>query len=118
MADKFGNKTGGRKNNGQFQKGMKRPENAGRKKGTPNKRTVELLSKLEELDYDPLEKLIIIANDDKTSTELKTKINLELLSYIYPKRKAVAMDITKYVGRVSEMEQEVAENEIKESEVK
>ena len=107
----------GRDSHGRFQAGMKRPKFGGRQKGTPNKRTVELLSKLEELDYDPLEKLIIIANDDKTSTELKTKINLELLSYIYPKRKAVAMDITKYVGRVSEMEQEVVENEIKESEM-
>ena len=93
MADKFGNKTGGRK------------------KGTPNKKSLELLQKLEELNYEPLEKLIIIANDDKTSTELKVKINLELLSYIYPKKKAVAMDITKYIGKVSEKKEGGQENE-------
>ena len=93
MADKFGNKTGGRK------------------KGTPNKKSLELLQKLEELNYEPLEKLIIIANDDKTSTELKVKINLELLSYIYPKKKAVAMDITKYIGRMSEKTEGGQENE-------
>lgn len=74
----------------------------GRQKGTPNKRTQELLDKLRELNFDPLENLVVIANDETTSTELKVKINIELLNYVYPKRKAIAMDITKYIGDINE----------------
>jgi hypothetical protein len=74
----------------------------GRQKGTPNKRTQELLDKLRELNFDPLENLVVIANDETTSTELKVKIDIELLNYVYPKRKAIAMDITKYIGDINE----------------
>ena len=76
-----------RKSNGQFQTGMKRPENAGRKKGTPNRKTKELMELLG--DYNPALSLLEILNDNKVPIELKIKINLDLMSYIYPKRKSV-----------------------------
>ena len=77
----------GRKNNGQFQKGMKRPDNAGRKKGTPNKKTRELLELLG--DYNPAESLLEMLKNDRVPIDLKIKINLDLMSYLYPKRKSV-----------------------------
>ena len=77
----------GRKNNGQFQKGMKRPENAGRKKGTPNKKTKELMELLG--DYNPAESLLEILKSDRVPIDLKIKINLDLMGYLYPKRKSV-----------------------------
>ncbi len=77
----------GRKNNGQFQKGMKRPDNAGRKKGTPNRKTRELLELLS--DYNPAVSLLEILKSDRVPIDLKIKINLDLMSYIYPKRKSV-----------------------------
>ena len=67
--DKNGNKTGGRQ------------------KGTPNKKTKELLELMG--DFSPLESLLSIAKSDRTPIDLKTKICLDLLGYIYPKRKSV-----------------------------
>ena len=77
----------GRKSNGQFQKGMKRPDNAGRRKGTPNKKTTELIELLG--DYNPAESLLEILKSDRVPIDLKIKINLDLMSYIYPKRKSI-----------------------------
>lgn len=67
--DKDGNKTGGRK------------------KGTPNKKTKELLELMG--DYSPLEALLKIAQDTKTPLDIKVKVNLDLMGYIYPKRKSI-----------------------------
>ena len=59
----------------------------GRKKGTPNKKTQELLTVLG--DYNPLEQLLIIVKDKNTPLDTKIKINLDLMPYIYPKRKSI-----------------------------
>ncbi len=67
--DKQGNKTGGRQ------------------KGTPNKKTKELLELMG--DFSPLESLLSIVKSDRTPIDLKSKICLDLLGYIYPKRKSV-----------------------------
>lgn len=67
--DKNGNKTGGRK------------------KGTPNKKTKELLELMG--DYSPLVALLNIAQDAKTPLDIKVKVNLDLMGYIYPKRKSI-----------------------------
>ena len=67
--DKQGNKTGGRK------------------KGTPNKKTKELAELLG--DYNPAVSLLEILKSDRVPIDLKIKINLDLMSYIYPKRKSV-----------------------------
>ncbi len=67
--DKYGQKTGGRK------------------KGTPNKKTMDLIERMG--DYNPLEALLNIAQDDDTPTDIKVKINIDLMGYIYPKRKSI-----------------------------
>ena len=66
MADKFGNKTGRRK------------------KGTPNRKTKELIG-----NYNPAESLLEILKSDRVPIDLKIKINLDLIGYLYPKRKSV-----------------------------
>lgn len=45
-------------------RGMARPEGAGRKKGTPNKKTQTLLEKCEEIGCDPFEVLMRFAAGD------------------------------------------------------
>ena len=67
--DKYGNKTGGRQ------------------KGTPNKRTADLLERLG--NYNPLDALLAISQDENTPLEIQVKINLDLMNYVYPKRKSV-----------------------------
>ena len=73
---------------GKFKVGEKRPANAGRKKGTPNKKTKELIEILGA--FNPAEKLVEIfkETDDK---DLKASIAKELMKYVYPQRKAVEM---------------------------
>ena len=62
----------------------------GRKKGTPNKRTLNFIDNLN--DYDPLKSLLKIVQDDNTPLDTRIKINLDLLPYIYPKRKSIVMN--------------------------
>lgn len=61
----------------------------GRVAGTPNRRTAELTQRLVELNCDPLEALVKIANDPATDVALRARIHAELLPYLYPKRKTV-----------------------------
>lgn len=67
--DKYGNKTGGRQ------------------KGTPNKKTADLLERLG--NYNPVDALLAISQDENTPLDIQVKINLDLMNYIYPKRKSV-----------------------------
>ena len=61
----------------------------GRKKGTPNKRTLDFVENLG--NYNPLESLLRIVQDETTPLDTKIRINLDLLPYIYPKRKAIEL---------------------------
>ena len=61
----------------------------GRKKGTPNKRTQEIQTKLETLGCDPIERMARIATDEANPPELRLKAYSDLAPYLYPKRKAV-----------------------------
>ncbi len=61
----------------------------GRKKGTPNKRTQEVIDQLTALDCDPIEGMARIALDDQNSSELRGRMFSELAQYIAPKRKAI-----------------------------
>jgi len=78
----------------------KRQKYGGRKKGTPNKKTLLLQDQLEEKGLDPvaglkacLEELEAIvayeAEDQINLVNSKARIYIEILQYIYPKRKAV-----------------------------
>ena len=59
----------------------------GRKTGTPNKKTNDLLELMG--DYNPFTSLLTIAKDKTTPLDMQVKINLDLMPYIYPKRRAV-----------------------------
>lgn len=73
---------------GKFKVGQKRPEGAGRKKGTPNKRTADIIERLEGIDI--VGELIAIAKStDREDT--RVTVYKELLKYVYPQRKAVEM---------------------------
>ena len=61
----------------------------GRIAGTPNKRTQDLQDRLEALGVDPLEGLAQIAKDDTAPLELRAKVQMDLMSYLYPRRKAL-----------------------------
>ena len=57
----------------------------GRKKGTPNKRTRELL----DLNYCPVEELLKLLKNKNLSIDKQIFIHKTLLPYFYPHRKAV-----------------------------
>ena len=92
--DKYGNKTGGRQ------------------KGTPNKRTADLLEKLG--NYNPLDALLAISQDENTPLEIQVKINLDLMNYVYPKRKSVEfndkIDVSISEQSVDELQKYLFEN--------
>ena len=92
--DKYGNKTGGRQ------------------KGTPNKRTADLLERLG--NYNPLDALLAISQDEDTPLEIQVKINLDLMNYIYPKRKSVEfndkIDVSISEKSVDELQKYLFEN--------
>jgi hypothetical protein len=68
------------------------PKTGGRVRGTPNKATDALARKLTKLGCDPIEGLAKIALDPATEASLRVRCFAELAQYIYPKRKAVALD--------------------------
>ena len=92
--DKYGNKTGGRQ------------------KGTPNKKTVDLLERLG--NYNPLDALLAISQDEDTPLEIQVKINLDLMNYIYPKRKSVEfnykIDVSLSEKSIDELQKYLFEN--------
>ena len=79
------------KNDGKFKKGQKRPTNAGRKKGTPNKKSIGLDEKLKELGFNVVDEYIGIFNETEDE-QLKANICKEFMKYCYPQRKAVEFD--------------------------
>lgn len=96
-------------------KGKPRPPNAGRKKGTPNKMTIPLEQKCQELGVDPFEGLLLFAAGNwkklgyenecyftekadgavkmgyVISPEMRLKAYQEACQYILPKRKAIEL---------------------------
>ena len=92
--DKYGNKTGGRQ------------------KGTPNKRTADLLERLG--NYNPLDALLAISQDENTPIEIQVKINLDLMNYVYPKRKSVEfndkIDVSLSEKSIDELQKYLVEN--------
>jgi len=61
----------------------------GRTKGTPNRKTVEVVERLAALGCDPLEGMAALAMDASNPPELRGRMYAELAAYLYPKRKAV-----------------------------
>jgi hypothetical protein len=63
------------------------PKTGGRTKGTPNRATLTLREKLEEMGYDPVLAMAEMSRDPKTSPELKFQCHREVALYVHPKRK-------------------------------
>ena len=61
----------------------------GRVAGTPNKRTAEVVARLDALGCDPIEGMARIAMDEANPPELRGRMFAELAQYVAPKRKAV-----------------------------
>ena len=40
-------------------------------------------------NYNPIDALLAISQDENTPLDIQVKINLDLMNYIYPKRKSV-----------------------------
>ena len=61
----------------------------GRQKGTPNKKTlIKADDLLLELDVNPIQRLIEIAESDLTSVDQKINCYKEIAKYTYPKPKS------------------------------
>ena len=94
-------------------KGLK---TGGRKKGVPNKKTLDFLEILQENfnNFNPVIELINISKDKKTPLETKVSILKDLSSYLYPKRKAcdinANIDTTKPIIVQSMMDKELLES--------
>lgn len=61
----------------------------GRKRGSPNKRTLDVIDKLAALRCDPIAGMALIALDEKNSVEIRARMFSELAQYVAPKRKAL-----------------------------
>jgi hypothetical protein len=70
---------------------MRGQKTGGRTAGTPNRRTADVVGRLESLGCDPLEGLATIAADPNTDTALRARVLADLLPYLYPKRKALEL---------------------------
>ncbi|MCH8314142.1 MAG: hypothetical protein IID17_14290 [Nitrospinae bacterium] len=81
-------KSGKRQADGKFPKGVS-GNPAGPKVGTKKAKTVLIEQKLIELGCDPIEGMVLMAQDKKTDAGIRAKLYSELANYIFPKRKAV-----------------------------
>lgn len=77
-----------------FTRGMKRPENAGRRKGVKTKVVAlhiapTVQERLEQLGCDPIEGLVEIATNQKYGVGVRARCLAELAQFVYPKRKSV-----------------------------
>ena len=67
----------------------------GRQKGTPNKKTlIKADDLLLELDINPIQRLIEIAESDLTSIDQKINCYKEIAKYTYPKFKSQELRVT------------------------
>lgn len=75
-----------------FQSGHQKPENSGRKKGIPNRKTLMLKEALEQLGHDLPTKITELL--PQLSSDKQMDVYLELMQYVYPRRKAVELSGT------------------------
>lgn len=68
------------------------PKTGGRKKGTPNKNSVQMTEVLDNFGYNPVERLL--EKYDKLSFSEQAKIDLKFIEFLYPRKKSVDVDIT------------------------
>lgn len=80
-------------------KGLKTP-GSGRKAGTPNKATQDLMAKCEAMGLDVFEAMIELAQSGPL--EVRIIMLKELAGYLYPKRKALEVSMPSEIDRAAE----------------
>lgn len=72
------------------------PRYGGRIKGTPNRCTAAVASKLEVIfaSFEPLMEMRLIAESKDTLLDIKVSLLKELAQYQYPKKRAIEVDAT------------------------
>jgi hypothetical protein len=75
---------------------------AGRKPGSMNKKTADVIEKLAQLKFDPIEAMARIAMNKKATLELRGRMAAELAQYIAPKRRA-----TEHSGAINLVEEAI-----------
>lgn len=85
----------------------------GRSKGTPNKRTDELLALLDEFSYNPVRALMQKYSNLSSSEQLK--VDLKMLEHVYPKLKdqQIELQATVYQDEFDDMTTEELEQFIR-----
>ena len=81
------------------------PKTGGRQKGTPNKKTADLQSTLINLGFDLLDEIVKTIPDLKP--DKKADVLLELMGFLYPRRKAIAY--TDEISGTEDIEETVEE---------
>lgn len=71
-----------------------RSKTGGRVKGTPNKRTQDLIDLIEREcpGYDPIVAMAKIANDEAQDYNIRVQCHKEVAQYIHAKRKAIEVN--------------------------
>ena len=76
---------------------MTRQKTGGRIKGTPNRRTLALQEKLSDLNYCPVESLVLVARQAEASGDWPLAVDCAkaLMPYAFAKRKAIEHSLEK-----------------------
>lgn len=88
---------------GKFEPGH--PKVGGRKKGSKNKFTRDLMEICETKDFNPFEALLEMAQNPKTKAGIKLGALKELCEYMYPKRQRMEFEGAHYLHIVREIEE-------------
>jgi hypothetical protein len=72
-----------------FRAGHAKPENSGRQKGVPNRKTLILKEALDQLGHDLPTKITDLL--PQLPPDKQMDVYLELMQYVYPRRKAVEL---------------------------
>jgi hypothetical protein len=70
-----------------FKVGEKRPDNAGRKKGTPNKKSMTFIDELLKRNFDFMDEFMQVYN--ASDVEGRRNMLLKTADYIFPKLKSM-----------------------------
>ena len=73
----------------------------GRTAGTPNKRTLNVIERLQELGCDPIEGMAKIALDLQNPVELRARMFSDLAQYVAPKRRAMEHSPSDGTGNIT-----------------
>lgn len=76
---------------GQFKPGQQKPAGSGRKRGAPNKRTLDLESTLARHGLDVVGKIAEIL--PSLPAEKQADVLIDMMSYLFPKRRAVEQTV-------------------------